>query len=144
MTPAEARAAFAQERVARLATVDAAGRPHLVPFVFAVDGDVVVSAVDAKPKVTRELRRLQNVRANPRVAVLADHYDDADWSALWWARGDGAARVVAADSADGRAAVALLAARYAQYADAPPGGPVLVVEVDRWVGWRAAPRAPRR
>src|SRR5690348_1391752 len=96
MTADEARARFAAARVARLATADASGRPHVVPIVFAVAGDEIVSAVDAKPKRTTALRRLANVRENPRVALLADHYED-DWSALWWVRADGTARVAERD-----------------------------------------------
>ena len=76
MTGDEWRRLFARARVARLATVDAAGRPHLVPLAFAVAGNEIFSAVDAKPKRTTRLRRLENVRANPQVALLADHYDD--------------------------------------------------------------------
>src|ERR671932_2614874 len=106
----EARARFAAARVARLATADASGRPHLVPIVFAVAGDEVVSAVDAKPKRTTALRRLANVRENPQVALLADHYED-DWDALWWVRADGSARVLERDER----AVELLADRYEQY-----------------------------
>jgi PPOX class probable F420-dependent enzyme len=79
----EARRRFGAARVARLATADAAGRPHLVPIVFALEGDRVYSAVDAKPKRTTALRRLANVRENPAATVLVDHYDDEDWSALW-------------------------------------------------------------
>jgi PPOX class probable F420-dependent enzyme len=138
MTPAAARERFAAARVARLATADTAARPHLVPVVFAVAGDTVYSAVDAKPKRTTRLRRLANARVNPRVALLADHYDDTDWTALWWVRADGAARVLDPGDAEARRAVSLLAARYAQYRDAAPEGPVLAVDVDRWSGWRAA------
>ena len=132
----EARARFASARVARLATADAQGRPHVVPFVFALVGDTVVSAVDAKPKRSTALRRLANVAANPAVAVLADHYED-DWTALWWVRGDGRGRVVDAASAEGRHALELLADRYAQYRAEPPPGPVLAVDVARWSGWSA-------
>jgi PPOX class probable F420-dependent enzyme len=131
----EARRRFAGARVARLATVGADGRPHLVPIVFACAGDLVWSAVDEKPKRTRALRRLDNVRANPRVALLADHYDE-DWNALWWVRADGVARVVEAASAP--AALEALAARYAPYAVAPPPGPLLEVAVERWSGWSAS------
>ena len=133
MSPDEARERFASARVARLATADAAGVPHVVPLVFALDGDTIFSAVDAKPKRTQDLKRLRNVAANPRVALLADHYDDADWGALWWVRADGTAQVLDASSE----AVALLRERYTQYRDAPPDGPVLAVEVARWSGWRA-------
>jgi PPOX class probable F420-dependent enzyme len=137
VTPGEARGLFAAARVARLATVDERGRPHLVPIVFATAGDEVFSAVDAKPKRTTALRRLANVRANPRVALLADHYDDSDWEALWWVRADGVARVLDGEDPEARRGIALLAERYAQYRELPPAGPVLAVAVERWSGWRA-------
>jgi len=119
--------------VARLATAGPDGRPHIVPIVFAVAGDVVWTAIDWKPKSPRGLRRLENIRANPAVAVLVDAYDDADWSALWWTRADGRARVL--DAADAPEAIAALVARYEQYREAPPGGPVIEVAVERWTGW---------
>jgi PPOX class probable F420-dependent enzyme len=134
MTAAEARRRFASARVARLATVGADGRPHLVPMAFALAGETVYSAVDAKPKRTRALRRLANVAAEPRVAVLADHYEE-DWGALWWVRADGTGRILDAGEPEGRNALGLLAGRYAQYRDAPPAGPVLAVDVARWSGW---------
>jgi len=133
--PQAARERFAAARVARLATADAAGVPHLVPVVFAVAGDVVYTAVDAKPKRTTALRRLANVAANPRVALLVDHYEE-DWDALWWVRADGVARIVD-DEDEARAAVALLAARYRAYRETPPPGPVIAVDVERWSGWSA-------
>lgn len=123
---------FASVPVARLATVDPSGAPHLVPIVFAVTGDVIHSAVDAKPKRTRHLRRLANIAANPRVSVLADHYED-DWSRLWWVRADGVARVLD----DSPAGLAALVARYPQYRASPPAGPFLEITVDRWSSWRA-------
>ena len=138
MSPERARERFAAARVARLATADAAGVPHLVPIVFAVAGDVVYSAVDAKPKRTTALRRLANIAANPAVALLVDHYDE-DWSALWWVRADGRARIVARPEPEADEAVALLAARYRAYRDAPPPGPVIAVDVGRWSGWEARP-----
>ena len=139
MDSAEARRRFAAARVARLATADADGRPHLVPVVFAVDGDRVWTAVDdVKPKATMHLRRLRNIAANPAVALLADHYQDDDWTALWWARADGTARLL--DPADPVAQHArdLLAERYAPYRDAPPPGVVVAIDVVRWSGWAAA------
>ena len=135
MTPSEARELFASARVARLATADATGQPHLVPLVFVLSGDEIFSAVDAKPKRTRALRRLRNIAANPRVALLADHYDDADWDALWWVRAEGEACVL--DGDDAAPGLALLAERYAQYRAEPPAGPLLAVAVTRWSGWRA-------
>jgi PPOX class probable F420-dependent enzyme len=134
VTAEEARALFATARVARLATVGAEARPHLVPIVFALADDVVYSAIDAKPKRTTALKRLDNIARNPRVALLADHYED-DWEALWWVRADGVARV--AGGAEAERGVALLVERYAQYRYAPPHGPVLAIAVERWSGWRA-------
>jgi PPOX class probable F420-dependent enzyme len=132
VTPAEARERFAAARVARLATADAGGRPHLVPVVFAVDDDRIYSAVDAKPKRTTALRRLHNVAENPLVALLVDHYDDADWSALWWVRAEGRGRVLGMDEEEARRATDLLRARYPQQRVV---GAVLAVDVERWSGW---------
>ena len=133
MTPAEARERFAAARVARLATADAGGRPHLVPVVFAVEGDRIYTVVDAKPKRTTTLRRLANVAENPWVALLVDHYEE-DWEALWWVRAEGRGRVVAADAPEARCAVELLRARYPQQVAV---GAALAVDVDRWSGWAA-------
>ena len=134
MTAGEARRRFAAARVARLATADLEGRPHLVPIVFALAGETLYSVVDAKPKRTTELRRLRNVRSNPSVSLLVDHYDDADWNALWWVRADGAARVLDLAEDEARTAVQLLAERHPQQRAA---GPVLAVDVERWSGWSA-------
>ena len=71
------------------------------------------------------------------MALLADHYDDSDWEALWWVRADGVARVLDGDAPEARRAIDLLAQRYAQYRALPPAGPVLAVAVERWSGWRA-------
>jgi PPOX class probable F420-dependent enzyme len=136
VTTDEARARFAAERVARLATVDAGGAPHLVPVTFAVDGDRVVSAVDAKPKRDGRLRRLENIATHPRVSLLVDHYHD-DWRRLWWVRADGTARIVEA-GAELERALQLLRDRYAQYRQVELVGPAVVVEVERWAGWEAA------
>jgi PPOX class probable F420-dependent enzyme len=135
----DARQRFAAARVARLATVDATGRPHLVPVVFAVDESIVYSAVDGKPKTTMELRRLANVEANPSVTMLVDHYDDADWTALWWVRADGIGRVLPPESDEAQHAVDLLMDRYPQHRADPPAGAVLAVEVSRWSAWAARP-----
>jgi PPOX class probable F420-dependent enzyme len=134
VTSAEARARFAGARVARLATADAAGRPHLVPIAFALDGDTIYSAVDAKPKRTRALRRLANVRANAAVSLLVDHWDEEDWSRLWWVRADGQGRVLDPEDPESRRAVELLRERYPRQR---AKGEVLAVAVERWSGWTA-------
>ncbi len=138
MTASQAREQFASARVARLATVDEHGRPHLVPIVFALDSERVYHAVDHKPKRTTALRRLDNIAANPSVSLLADEYDDDDWTRLWWVRADGIARVLQPGCDESGSAIALLRDRYAQYRDAPPSGPVVAIDVERWTGWRAA------
>jgi PPOX class probable F420-dependent enzyme len=125
-----ARERFAQARVARLATASADGTPRIVPIVFALAGDTILSAVDHKPKSTTRLRRLEDIAANPAVSLLVDTYDD-DWSQLWWARADGVARVHATYD------LAELVAKYAEYREQPPEGPVIVIEVARWSGWSA-------
>jgi len=93
MNEEEARAGFATARVARLATIRPDGAPHLVPVVFVLEGDTVWLVVDEKSKRHRRLQRLVNIRAEPRVSLLVDSYDE-DWSRLWWVRADGRARIV--------------------------------------------------
>jgi PPOX class probable F420-dependent enzyme len=148
VTTEEARSRFAAARIARLATVGADRRPHLVPVVFAVSGDIVYTAVDAKPKRTTALRRLANVRENPALVLLVDHYDDADWGALWWVRAEGRGRVLdpagespsgtgddpAAEAAEAHRAIALLRERYPQQ---EATGAVLAADIERWSGWSA-------
>jgi PPOX class probable F420-dependent enzyme len=130
------RRRVADARVGRLATVGPGGAPHLVPWCFVLDGDTAYSAVDGKPKSTRALRRLDNVRANPNASLLVDFYGE-DWGALWWVRVDGTARVL--DTAGVREfdrAVERLCAKYEQYQRDPPAGPVVALDI---VGWRAWP-----
>jgi PPOX class probable F420-dependent enzyme len=120
-------------RVARLATVDPQGRPHVVPICFAIEGDTLYTAVDEKPKRTRELQRLRNIQANPQVEALIDEYDE-DWSRLWWVRLRGTARIL-----DDRRAMELLAAKYPQYRERPPAGPVIAVSIEERIEWTASP-----
>ncbi|BBX98816.1 TIGR03668 family PPOX class F420-dependent oxidoreductase [Mycobacterium lacus] len=126
---------FARSPVARLATVTPDGAPHLVPVVFAVGDDAVYTAVDAKPKTTRRLRRLTNIENNPQVSLLVDHYAD-DWTQLWWVRADGVATVHRDDEAM-RTGYRLLRAKYPQYQSVPLNGPVIAVMVRRWANWHA-------
>ncbi|MBX9395271.1 TIGR03668 family PPOX class F420-dependent oxidoreductase [Streptomyces sp. TRM72054] len=136
LSPLDARQRFVTSPVARLATADAHGVPHAVPVTFAVLDDDLYFAVDDKPKSTWDLRRLRNIRENPSVAVLVDHYDE-DWSALWWVRADGRGEVLE-DGEERRHAVELLCGKYQQYKDSPPQGPAVAVRVDRWTGWAYA------
>ncbi|MGW1073034.1 TIGR03668 family PPOX class F420-dependent oxidoreductase [Streptomyces sp. NPDC002537] len=117
LASAEARKRFQESPVARLATADATGRPHVVPIVFALGENLLYFAVDHKPKTTQNLRRLHNIRENPRVSVLVDHYA-ADWTTLWWARADGRAAIWT-DPAQRRTPVDLLRDKYPQYAERP-------------------------
>jgi PPOX class probable F420-dependent enzyme len=120
----------ASARVARLATVGADRRPHVVPICFALDGDVLYTAVDSKPKSSRRLRRLANIEANAAVEVLIDRWDE-DWSRLWWVRLSGRARIVQHDARG----LELLAAKYPQYRGDPPGGPFVIVDVESRTAW---------
>lgn len=119
-----------EARVARLATVDRHGRPHIVPICFAMsdDGDTLYTAVDEKPKRTRRLKRLDNIEANPQVEVLIDRYEE-DWSKLWWVRLRGTAQLV-----EDERAVELLRAKYPQYRDAALG-PVIAVRIEERTEW---------
>lgn len=159
---ASCRSRFAAARHAYLATADADGVPHLVPVAFALisaadsttddavadagaggpAGDEIVVAVDHKPKTTRDLKRVRNLAENPRVAFLVDRYDD-DWAHLWWVRADGVAVVEhevepapeGHESEPRAAALDALAARYPQYGERRPDGPLIMVRVTRWSGW---------
>jgi PPOX class probable F420-dependent enzyme len=133
---ADLRERFAASPVAYLSTVRPDGGPHVVPCVFALVGDTVYTAVDAKPKRTTRLQRLANLRADPRCALLVDAYAD-DWSRLWWVRADGRAAIVE-DPAPDHPGIPALVARFPQYRAQPPTGPLLVVTVDHWSGWAAS------
>ncbi|HUO36691.1 MAG TPA: TIGR03668 family PPOX class F420-dependent oxidoreductase [Mycobacterium sp.] len=135
MTGVDPRSRFAQAPVARLATVAADGAPHLVPVVFALVDDVVYTAVDAKKKSTKQLRRLANIEANPQVCMLVDHYSN-DWTQLWWVRADGVAQVHYGGEEMGTGYY-LLRRKYAQYARVALDGPVITVTVLRWSAWVA-------
>jgi PPOX class probable F420-dependent enzyme len=131
----DAAAMFAESPVAMLATSGPDGVPHIVPVVFAVHDDVVYTAVDAKRKSTRRLRRLANIEGNPQVSLLVDHYED-DWSQLWWVRADGEAAIhySGEEMASG---YALLRKKYVQYQRIALDGPVVTVDVKRWSSWQA-------
>lgn len=129
------RRLFALAHVARLATVGPAG-PHVVPVVFAIDQDHIYTAIDHKPKQTRQLRRLANIRATPAVSLLVDHYED-DWNRLWWVRADGVA-TIREEPAAMSAGLDLLVERYSQYQNHRPVGPLIDIVVTSWSGWSAS------
>ncbi|ELZ20126.1 PPOX class F420-dependent enzyme [Haloterrigena salina JCM 13891] len=164
MTPEE-RAVLERARVATLATADGDGRPHAVPICYAVldredaGGDStsdsghdlrLVSAIDEKPKSTRDLRRVRDVRANPHATVLVDYYSE-DWSRLAWVQVRGRARVVPpdgdaeagdaerrTDASSHDAAVAALESKYDQYAGHDLSErAVIEIRVVRTLSWGA-------
>jgi PPOX class probable F420-dependent enzyme len=126
-------------RVARLATIDPDGRPHLVPIVFVLDGQSLYSAVDAKPKRSRKLRRVANARERSAVTVLVDHYED-DRGRLWWVSLRGRGRVLDT-GVEAERALRLLADKYEQYRRERPGRPVLAVDILEWRSWDASASA---
>lgn len=128
---------FLQARVARLATVGRDGAPHLVPVCFSATAEQAVTAIDNKPKTTPNLKRLDNVRANPAVSLLVDHYEE-DWSLLWWVRADGVARVVDDERELAVLLEPLLEKYKGHYGLKPVNGPAIVVELQHWTGWAAS------
>lgn len=133
----EAVSRLRSARVGRLATVTPEGRPHVVPFVFAIvqDGPALRAywAVDHKPKRSSRIRRLENLEANPAAEVLVDGYDE-DWERLWWVRAAGSGRVVESD-AERSIALEALGAKYPQYEVDPPEGPFVAIELERVTSW---------
>jgi PPOX class probable F420-dependent enzyme len=125
-----ARQRLADARVGHLATVTVDVRPHIVPCCFVLHARTVYSAVDAKPKSTLVLHRLQNLKTNASFSLLVDRYDE-DWTTLWWVRVDGCGRVIEEGEERGHA-LGLLAAKYEQYWGTPPPGPVLALDIEHW------------
>jgi PPOX class probable F420-dependent enzyme len=137
--PAWALALLRDARVGRLATADAAGRPLVVPVCYAVDGLRLYSAVDAKPKSTRNLRRLRNIADNPHVSLVVDVWDE-DWSRLAWVIVEGRAEVLTSGDRFGRA-IDLLEEKYPQYRALRldrTQGTVVAVTPTRVLSWRGA------
>ena len=126
-------------RVGRLATADAAGQPLVVPICYAFDGRHCYSAVDAKPKRTRALRRLHNIAENPRVSLVVDHYEE-DWTALRWVIVEGRAEILT-EGDELERAVDLLLAKYPQYCAmglARTSGILIKITPARILHWRSA------
>ena len=131
------RAFVLAHRVARLATADGAGAPHVVPVCFALDGATLYIGIDEKPKRgdVAALKRLRNIAANPAIAVVVDRYAE-DWTQLGWVMLRGHAAVLQAGQAEHAAAQALLRARYPQLlAMRIEVLPVIALRVDRATSW---------
>lgn len=128
-----------EQRVGHLATVDEIGRPHVVPICFALLDDVVVSALDEKPKsvIPTQLRRVKNLLASPSVQFLVDEYDD-DWERLRFVQLRGRAELVEPGTAFHAAAVQILRAKYAPYDSMRiEEQPIIRIEIDRVRAWSA-------
>jgi PPOX class probable F420-dependent enzyme len=127
---------LARMRVARLATADARGRPHAIPIVFAVDGRLLYTPLDGKPKRVepRQLKRVRNLMANPSVAVVVDRYDE-DWTRLAWVLIAGRGDVL--ESGESHATgMRLLREKYSQYGSTPLAArPLIVVSPERVTSW---------
>lgn len=136
MDQTEMAALLTSSPVGRLATIGPNHRPHVVPIVFALDEDLIYTAVDQKPKRTKYLQRLRNIEANPAVTLLVDHYSE-DWSELWWVRVDGIAEIHETGPVWERA-TACLADKYPQYRGFPPDGSALTISIERISGWSAS------
>lgn len=136
MTRTEA-AFIRQARVGHLATVDEQGQPLNLPFCFAFDGECLYSPIDDKPKAAapRELKRVRNLRANPRVSVAVHRYDDEDWSRLAHIILQGTATILP-DGETHRKAVRLLRRKYPQYRTMTlDQRPIIQIRVVRCIRW---------
>ena len=135
MLTEQQRAFLAAQRVARLATADAAGRPHVVPVCYALLRDKIYFTIDEKPKrKPTALKRLANLRANPFAALVVDRYDE-DWSRLGWVMVQGPAEILAS-GAEHDLAQAALRQRYPQLAAMRIAAlPVVAVRIDHASGW---------
>lgn len=139
--PEEIRTLLDRSRVGRLATASSDGEPHVVPLCYARVGDRIYFVADDKPKRSgpRALRRLRNLRENPRAALLVDRYAE-DWSRLAYALLHLRAREVS-DREEWKQAVNALRSRYPQYATMPlrpSRHPVIAMTPVRWHLWTAA------
>jgi PPOX class probable F420-dependent enzyme len=133
--PDWAQAMLESEHVARLAYLDGDDLPRVLPVVFALAGDTVWGVIDTKPKRTPEPARVRWLRRRPEVAFCVDVYDD-EWERLAWVQLLG--RVELLDLADGPAALEALRARYPQYRERTPPGPLLRLDLERALWWRIA------
>jgi len=134
----EDRAFLHQARVGRLATASAAGEPHVIPVCFVFDGSCVYSAIDAKPKrvAPPKLRRLLNLRENPRACLVVDHYEE-EWVRLRYILVIGRAGILEAGP-DRERVLTLLREKYPQYRSMSGfgQGPVIRLVPEKITSWR--------
>ena len=133
--PDWARELIESERVARLAFLDDRDRPRVLPVTFAPAEGAIWSAIDEKPKRRPEPARVRFLRRRPEAALCVDVYDD-DWSRLAWVQLLGAVSIVGVG--EGGAGLDALSAKYAPYRERRPPGPLLRLEVERALHWRAS------
>jgi PPOX class probable F420-dependent enzyme len=124
-------------RVGRLGLVDEEGAPRVLPVTFALADGRIWSAIDQKPKRSGEPARLRFLRRDPRAALTVDRYSD-DWDELAWVQVLGTVRI--REVSEGAAGMEALSAKYGQYRDQAPPGPLLALEPQRYLWWRAADR----
>ncbi len=125
------------QRIAHLATADAAGVPHVIPVCYALASDSVYITIDDKPKRQqgKPLKRLRNIAENRFVAFVVDRYDDQDWSRLSWVLLHGQAEILHA-GAEHAKAQRLLRARYEQLKEmAIERHPVIAIRIERATSW---------
>ncbi|MGH2767601.1 MAG: TIGR03668 family PPOX class F420-dependent oxidoreductase [Actinomycetota bacterium] len=120
-----------------LAMIAADGGPRVLPVCFTWAGDVIWTAIDGKPKTEAQPQRIRAIQANPKVSFIVDRWDD-NWERLAWLQARGSAMVLAAGPESDRARHALRE-KYPQYAITPLEGPVIRIDVARWIGWSGSP-----
>jgi PPOX class probable F420-dependent enzyme len=133
--PGWGRDLLARARVAHLAFLDDDARPRVLPVTFALSGDAVWSAIDRKPKRTADPARVRMLRRRPEAALCVDRYED-DWRRLAWVQLLGPVDVL--EAAAGAAGLQALIAKYPQYREQPPPGPLLRLTVRRALSWSAS------
>ncbi len=127
-------------RVARLATADANGSPHLVPVCYVFDGVRFYTPLDEKPKRVEgtRLRRVRNIEARHEASLLIDQYDD-DWSRLGYVLIHGRAELIAPENETHAHVLKLLRERYIQYRTmALEHYPVIAITPDQITSWGPA------
>jgi PPOX class probable F420-dependent enzyme len=122
-------------RVGRLGLIDDEGAPRVLPVTFAVAEGRIWTAIDQKPKRAEEPARLRFLRREPRAALTVDRYSD-DWDQLAWVQALGPVSIL--DLGDGGAGLAALTSKYEQYRQEVPPGPLLALDPQRYLWWRAA------